>query len=84
MADGFTVLPYCPADPVLCKRLEEAGCATVMPLGAPIGSNRGLVTRERLEMIIAAAPPCPWSSTPASALPPTPPRPWSSAPTPCS
>src|SRR5215218_8201678 len=44
VGDGFTVLPYCPADPVLCKRLEEVGCATVMPLGAPIGSNRGLVT----------------------------------------
>ena len=40
--DGFTVLPYCHADPVLCKRLEEVGCAAVMPLGAPIGSNKGL------------------------------------------
>ena len=55
VADGFTVLPYCPADPVLCKRLEEVGCATVMPLGAPIGSNRGLVTREALAMIIQGA-----------------------------
>ena len=36
---GFVVLPYCGADPVLCKRLEEVGCAAVMPLGAPIGSN---------------------------------------------
>ena len=42
---GFTVLPYCGADPVLCKRLEEVGCAAVMPLGAPIGSNQGLETR---------------------------------------
>ncbi|HZQ28335.1 MAG TPA: thiazole synthase [Acidimicrobiales bacterium] len=51
-ADGFTVLPYCPADPVLCKRLEEAGCATVMPLGSWIGSNQGLRTRGALEIIV--------------------------------
>jgi thiazole synthase len=51
-ADGFTVLPYCPADPVLCKRLEEAGCATVMPLGSWIGSNQGLRTRGALELIV--------------------------------
>ena len=50
--DGFTVLPYCPADPVLCKRLEEAGCATVMPLGSWIGSNQGLRTRGALEIIV--------------------------------
>lgn len=49
---GFIVLPYCQADPVLCKRLEDAGAATVMPLGAPIGSNRGLQTREFLRIII--------------------------------
>ncbi len=49
---GFVVLPYCPADPVLCKRLEEAGAAAVMPLGAPIGTNRGLRTRDFLEIII--------------------------------
>jgi thiazole synthase len=55
VADGFTVLPYCSADPVLCRRLEEAGCATVMPLGAWIGSNRGLRTRDALEAIIDAA-----------------------------
>lgn len=42
---GFIVLPYCQADPVLCKRLEEAGAATVMPLGAPIGTNKGLVNQ---------------------------------------
>jgi thiazole synthase len=53
--DGFTVLPYCPADPVLCKRLEEAGCATVMPLGSWIGSNQGLRTRAALEIIIEQA-----------------------------
>ncbi len=52
VADGFVVLPYCPADPVLCKRLEEAGCATVMPLGSWIGSNQGLRTRAALEIII--------------------------------
>lgn len=52
---GFTVLPYCPADPVLCRRLEEAGCAAVMPLGSWIGSNRGLRTRDALEAIIDRA-----------------------------
>lgn len=49
---GFVVLPYCQADPTLCKRLEEAGAATVMPLGAPIGSNLGLRTRDFLRIII--------------------------------
>ncbi len=53
--EGFTVLPYCPADPVLCKRLEEAGCATVMPLGSWIGSNQGLRTRGALEIIVEQA-----------------------------
>ncbi|MDX1303909.1 thiazole synthase [Photobacterium sp.] len=53
--DGFIVLPYCHADPVLCKRLEEVGCAAVMPLGAPIGSNKGLVSRDFLEIIIDQA-----------------------------
>ncbi|MDP5255825.1 MULTISPECIES: thiazole synthase [unclassified Vibrio] len=52
---GFTVLPYCPADPVLCKRLEQVGCAAVMPLGSPIGSNQGLQTRSLLEIIIEQA-----------------------------
>ncbi len=50
---GFIVMPYIQADPVLCKRLEEAGTAAVMPLGAPIGTNKGLVTRDLLEIIIA-------------------------------
>ncbi len=50
--DGFTVLPYINADPVLCKRLEDAGAAAVMPLGAPIGTNQGLKTRAMLEIII--------------------------------
>lgn len=49
---GFVVLPYIQADPVLCKLLEEAGAAAVMPLGAPIGSNRGLLTKDLLEIII--------------------------------
>jgi len=49
---GFIVLPYVQADPVLCKRLEEAGTAAVMPLGAPIGTNKGLKTREMLQIII--------------------------------
>lgn len=52
---GFIVLPYCQADPVLCKHLEEAGAATVMPLGAPIGSNKGLRSKDFLEMIIQQA-----------------------------
>ena len=50
--DGFTVLPYIQADPILCKKLEDAGAAAVMPMGAPIGSNMGLQTRPLLEMII--------------------------------
>ena len=49
---GFIVLPYIPADPILCKYLEEAGAATVMPLGSPIGTNKGLATRDLLEIII--------------------------------
>lgn len=49
---GFVVLPYIHADPVLCKLLEDAGAATVMPLGAPIGSNKGLKTFDFLEIII--------------------------------
>jgi len=49
---GFVVLPYVHADPVLCKHLEQAGTAAVMPLGAPIGSNKGLKTLDFLEIII--------------------------------
>src|SRR5213083_2388666 len=55
VGEGFTVLPYINADPVLAKRLQEAGCATVMPLGSPIGSNRGLRTRDQLQIIIEQA-----------------------------
>lgn len=54
-ADGFTVLPYIQADPVLCRLLEEAGAAAVMPLAAPIGTNKGLITRDLLEIIIEQA-----------------------------
>ncbi len=53
--EGFTVLPYINADPVLAKRLQEVGTATVMPLGAPIGSNRGLATRDQIRIIIDQA-----------------------------
>ena len=49
---GFVVLPYIHADPVLCKRLEDVGVAAVMPLGSPIGSNKGLKTYDFLEIII--------------------------------
>ena len=51
--EGFTVLPYINADPVLAKRLEEAGTATVMPLGSPIGTNKGVATRDQIEIIVA-------------------------------
>lgn len=53
--DGFTVLPYIHADPVLAKRLEDIGCATVMPLGSPIGSGQGILTLDEIRMIIADA-----------------------------
>jgi thiazole synthase len=53
--EGFTVLPYINADPVLAKRLQDVGTATVMPLGSPIGSNRGLQTRDQLRIIIEQA-----------------------------
>ncbi len=53
--EGFTVLPYIGADPILAKRLEEVGTATVMPLGSPIGSGRGLRTRDAVGIIIEQA-----------------------------
>ena len=53
--EGFVVRPYCQADPVLCKRLAEAGAATVMPLAAPIGTNKGLRTFDFLQIIIEEA-----------------------------
>jgi thiazole synthase len=55
VGEGFTVLPYINADPVLARRLQDAGTATVMPLGSPIGSNRGLQTRDQLRIIIEQA-----------------------------
>ena len=55
IADGFIVLPYIHADPVLARRLEEVGCATVMPLGSPIGSGRGIFTLEEIQIIIENA-----------------------------
>jgi len=53
--EGFIVLPYIQADPILAKRLEDIGTATVMPMGSPIGSNRGLRTRDAIEIIIEMA-----------------------------
>lgn len=53
--EGFTVLPYINADPVLAKRLQEVGTATVMPLGAPIGSNQGIATRDQIRIIVEQA-----------------------------
>lgn len=53
--EGFTVLPYINADPVLAKRLQEAGAAAIMPLGAPIGTNKGVLTRELINIIIEQA-----------------------------
>src|ERR1043166_9301597 len=55
VGEGFTVLPYMNADPVLARRLAKAGCATVMPLASPIGSGRGILTRANLEVIIEEA-----------------------------
>src|SRR6202041_2920434 len=53
--EGFTVLPYINADPVLAKRLQDVGTATVMPLGSPIGSHQGITTRKQIEIIIEQA-----------------------------
>lgn len=55
VSEGFVVLPYINADPVLAKRLQDAGTATVMPLGSPIGSNRGLKTRDQVQIILEQA-----------------------------
>ncbi len=53
--DGFIVLPYINADPILARRLQDAGTATVMPLGSPIGTNQGITTRKQIEIIIHQA-----------------------------
>jgi thiazole synthase len=55
VADGFTVLPYTNDDPVLARRLEQAGCAAVMPLGAPIGSGLGIRNPHNIELIVESA-----------------------------
>jgi thiazole synthase len=55
VADGFTVLPYTSDDPVLARRLEQAGCAAVMPLGSPIGSGLGIRNQHNIELIVSAA-----------------------------
>ena len=56
VADGFTVLPYCTDDPVVCQKLIDAGCAAVMPLGAPIGSGMGICNPYNIELICARSP----------------------------
>ncbi len=55
VADGFVVLPYASDDPVLARRLEQAGCAAVMPLGAPIGTGLGILNPHNLSLIVEAA-----------------------------
>jgi thiazole synthase len=55
VADGFTVLPYTNDDPVLARRLEDAGCAAVMPLGSPIGSGQGILNPYNLRLIVESA-----------------------------
>ena len=56
MKDGFTVLPYCTDDPVICRRLADVGCAAVMPLGAPIGSGMGICNPYNLELLCERSP----------------------------
>ena len=81
VGEGFTVLPYTNDDPILARRLEEAGCAAVMPLGSPIGSGAGIRNPYNVAIIAERAERPGRSSTPASAPPPTPPWRWSSAAT---
>ena len=76
--DGFVVLPYCSDDPVAARRLEQAGCAAVMPLGSPIGSGLGHPQSPQHRPHRRAGRRSRWSSTPASARPRTPAWPWSS------
>ena len=80
VAEGFTVLPYTNDDPILARRLEEAGCAAVMPLGSPIGSGAG-IRNPTTSRSSPSAPRSRSSSTPASAPPPMPPWRWSWAAT---
>lgn len=79
---GFTVLPYCGADPVLCKRLEEVGCAAVMPLGAPLAPT-GDWRPVRCWRSSSSRRPCPWWWMRASAYPVTPRRRWRWGPMRC-
>ncbi len=65
--DGFVVLPYTNDDPIICRKLEDAGAAAVMPLGAPIGSGLGIQNPNNIRIIKAQAGVCPSSSMPASA-----------------
>ena len=53
--DGFVVLPYCNDDPILARRLEDVGCAAIMPLGSPIGSGRGIANPANLTLIVEQA-----------------------------
>ena len=76
------MLPYIGADPILAKRLEELGTATVMPLGSPIGSGQGIINIEAIKIIIEQAN-VPVVVDAGIGVPPTPPRPWKRAPTPC-
>ena len=79
--EGFVVLPYTTDDPVLARRLEQAGCAAVMPLGSPIGSGLGIRNPHNIALIAESTAPCRSSSTPASARRRTRRWPWSSGAT---
>ena len=80
--DGFVVLPYTNDDPVLARRLEDIGCAAVMPLGSPIGTGLGIANPHNIEMIVER-PACPSCSMRASERPATPRSPWSWVAPPC-
>ena len=81
--EGFVVLPYTTDDPIVCRKLEDAGAAAVMPLGAPIGSGPRHPERRTTSASSASSRACRSSSTPASARRPTRRSRWSSAPTAC-
>ena len=83
VADGFTVLPYTNDDPVLARRLEDAGCAAVMPLGSPIGSGMGIRNPYNLRLIVEARARAGDPRRRRSAPPPTPRWRWSRAATAC-
>ena len=83
VGEGFTVLPYTSDDPILARRLEDAGCAAVMPLGSPIGSGMGINNPYNLRLIVEQAR-VPVILDAGWARPPTPRRRWRRAATPCS